>query len=54
MAQNWGGEMRLVRIADLRHCLIAAFETLELGLASQEPAAAAERYQLEVYRLFIS
>jgi LDH2 family malate/lactate/ureidoglycolate dehydrogenase len=30
MAENWGDEMRLVRIEDLRHCLIAAFETLEL------------------------
>src|ERR687896_825177 len=30
MAENWGDEMRLVRIEDLRHCLIAAFETFEL------------------------
>jgi hypothetical protein len=30
MAENWDDEMRLVWIEDLRHCLIAAFETLEL------------------------
>jgi LDH2 family malate/lactate/ureidoglycolate dehydrogenase len=30
MAENWGNEMRLIRIKDLRHCLIAAFERLEL------------------------
>ena len=30
MAENWGNEMRLVRIEDLRHCLMAAFERLEL------------------------
>jgi LDH2 family malate/lactate/ureidoglycolate dehydrogenase len=30
MAENWRNEMRLVRIEDLRHCLIAAFERLEL------------------------
>ena len=30
MAENWGDETRLVRIEDLRHCLIEAFETLEL------------------------
>ncbi len=26
MAENLGNEMHLVRIEDLRHCLIAAFE----------------------------
>jgi LDH2 family malate/lactate/ureidoglycolate dehydrogenase len=30
MAENWGDEMRLVRIKDLRHSLIAAFERLQL------------------------
>jgi LDH2 family malate/lactate/ureidoglycolate dehydrogenase len=30
MAENWRNEMRLVRIEDLRHCLISAFERLEL------------------------
>ena len=30
MAENLGNEMHLVRIEDLRTCLIAAFERLEL------------------------
>src|ERR671912_1074038 len=39
MAENWGDEMRLVRIEDLRHCLIAAFETLELPPEDAEQVA---------------
>ena len=30
MDENSGNEMRLVQIEDLRHCLIAAFQRLEL------------------------
>jgi hypothetical protein len=33
--------MRLVRIADLRHCLISAFETLELSREDAEQLAEA-------------
>jgi LDH2 family malate/lactate/ureidoglycolate dehydrogenase len=36
MAENLGSEMSLVRIEDLRHCLIAAFERLELPLEDAE------------------
>jgi LDH2 family malate/lactate/ureidoglycolate dehydrogenase len=39
MAENWGNEMRLVRIEDLRHCLIAAFERLELPREDAEQVA---------------
>jgi LDH2 family malate/lactate/ureidoglycolate dehydrogenase len=39
MAENWGKEMRLVRIEDLRHCLIAAFERLELPREDAEQVA---------------
>ena len=39
MAENWGDEMRLVRIEDLRDCLIAAFETLELPREDAEQVA---------------
>jgi LDH2 family malate/lactate/ureidoglycolate dehydrogenase len=39
MAENWGNEMRLVRIEDLRHCLIAAFEQLELPHEDAEQVA---------------
>ena len=39
MAENWGNEMHLVRIEDLRHCLIAAFERLELPHEDAEQVA---------------
>jgi LDH2 family malate/lactate/ureidoglycolate dehydrogenase len=39
IAENRGNEMRLVRIDDLRHCLIAAFERLELPLEDAEQVA---------------
>src|SRR5918999_2157552 len=39
MAENWGDEMRLVRIEDLRDCLIAAFERLELPPEDAEQVA---------------
>ena len=39
MAENSGNEMRLVRIEDLRHCLIAAFERLELPPEDAEQVA---------------
>jgi LDH2 family malate/lactate/ureidoglycolate dehydrogenase len=39
VAENGGEEMRLVRIADLRHCLISAFETLELSREDAEQLA---------------
>ena len=39
MAENWGDETRLVRIEDLRHCLIEAFETLELPREDTEQVA---------------
>src|SRR5918999_4834312 len=39
MAENSGDEMRLVRIEDLRHCLIAAFELLELPLEDAKQVA---------------
>jgi len=39
MAENWSNEMRLVRIEDLRHCLIAAFERLELPREDAEQVA---------------
>jgi LDH2 family malate/lactate/ureidoglycolate dehydrogenase len=39
MAENWGNEMHLVRIEDLRHCLIAAFERLELPREDAEQVA---------------
>jgi LDH2 family malate/lactate/ureidoglycolate dehydrogenase len=39
MAENWGNEMRLVRIEDLRHCLMAAFERLELPREDAEQVA---------------
>lgn len=39
MAENWGNEMRLVRIKDLWHCLIAAFERLELPREDAEQVA---------------
>ncbi|HEY6690452.1 MAG TPA: Ldh family oxidoreductase [Rubrobacter sp.] len=39
MAENLGNEMHLVRIEDLRHCLIAAFERLELPREDAEQVA---------------
>jgi LDH2 family malate/lactate/ureidoglycolate dehydrogenase len=39
MAENRGDEMRLVRIEDLRHCLIEAFERLELPREDAEQVA---------------
>jgi LDH2 family malate/lactate/ureidoglycolate dehydrogenase len=39
MAENWGNEMRLVRIEDLRQCLIAAFERLKLPREDAEQVA---------------
>ena len=39
MAENWGNEMHLVRIEDLRHCPIAAFERLELPREDAEQVA---------------
>jgi LDH2 family malate/lactate/ureidoglycolate dehydrogenase len=40
MAENWRNELRLVRIEDLRYCLIAAFERLELPREDAEQVAA--------------
>jgi L-2-hydroxycarboxylate dehydrogenase (NAD+) len=39
MAENWGDETRLVRIQDLRHCLIEAFVRLELPRVDAEQVA---------------
>ena len=39
MAEHWGNEMCLVQIEDLRHCLIAAFERLELPRKDAEQVA---------------
>jgi LDH2 family malate/lactate/ureidoglycolate dehydrogenase len=39
MAENSGNEMRLVQIEHLRHCLIAAFERLELPRKDAEQVA---------------
>ena len=39
MAENRGNELRLVRIKDLRYCLIAAFERLELPREDAEQVA---------------
>ncbi|MFL5531198.1 MAG: Ldh family oxidoreductase [Gemmatimonadales bacterium] len=39
ITENWGNELRLVRIADLRHCLIEAFERLELPREDAEQVA---------------
>ena len=39
MAENWGDETRLVRIEDLRHCLIEALVPLELPRVDAEQVA---------------
>jgi LDH2 family malate/lactate/ureidoglycolate dehydrogenase len=39
MAENLGNEMHLVRIEDLQHCLIAAFDRLELPREDAEQVA---------------
>ena len=39
MAENLDNEMRLVQIEDLRHCLIAAFQRLELPPEDAEQVA---------------
>src|SRR5215217_7915101 len=39
MVENLDNEMSLVRIEDLRHCLVAAFERLELPLEDAEQVA---------------
>ena len=39
MVENSGNEMRLVQIEDLRHCLIAAFQRLELPPEDAEQVA---------------